>query len=242
MARIRRGKCAFWANQPHVRPSPPVTHGHLCDQWDSAVARRAERRIRCGHRAEVVERHTRMTQTHLPERACGFESRPRHTACRSVGGQWQRRPVRSRHPATVRADARRQPGEAPGLRRGQGLLRPLDLPAAAARARQQARAADPPRALAARDRRGAPRSPAAGLFHSDGWRGHDVQVHRKDGCVTRYRCPRYEPTNLSGDIRRLCADALDQLGIAWRPNGRLRVSVDRRAVVAALDVHVGPKS
>ena len=82
-----------------------------------------------------------------------------------------------------------------------------------------------------------------GLFHSDGWRGHNVAVHRRpDGFVTRYRYPRYEFTNLSADIRGLCTDALDRLGIAWRPNGAVRISVNRREAVAALDVHVGPKS
>lgn len=81
-----------------------------------------------------------------------------------------------------------------------------------------------------------------GLFHSDGWRGHNVAVHRApDGFVTRYRYSRYEFTNLSEDIRRLCTDALDLLGIAWRPNGTVRISVNRREAVAALDEHVGPK-
>lgn len=81
-----------------------------------------------------------------------------------------------------------------------------------------------------------------GLFHSDGWRGHNVAVHRApDGFVTRYRYSRYEFTNKSADIRRICTDALDQLAIAWRPNGPYRISVNRRAAVAAVDEHVGPK-
>ena len=81
-----------------------------------------------------------------------------------------------------------------------------------------------------------------GLFHSDGWRGHNVAVHRAtDGFVTRYRYSRYEFTNKSADIRGICTDALDQLGIAWRPNGPWRISVNRRDAVAALDEHVGPK-
>jgi hypothetical protein len=81
-----------------------------------------------------------------------------------------------------------------------------------------------------------------GLFHSDGWRGHNVAVHRApDGYVTRYRYSRYEFTNKSADIRGICTDALDLLGIAWRPNGPWRISVNRRAAVAALDEHVGPK-
>lgn len=81
-----------------------------------------------------------------------------------------------------------------------------------------------------------------GLFHSDGWRGNNVAVHRaEDGFVTRYRYPRYEFTNKSEDIRRICTDALDLLGIAWRPNGDFRISVARRGAVAVLDEHVGPK-
>lgn len=81
-----------------------------------------------------------------------------------------------------------------------------------------------------------------GLFHSDGWRGHNVAVRRApDGFVTRYRYSRYMFTNLSEDIRGICTDALDELGIAWRPVGRSVVSVARRGAVAALDEHVGPK-
>lgn len=81
-----------------------------------------------------------------------------------------------------------------------------------------------------------------GLFHSDGWRGHNVAVHRApDGFVTRYRYTRYEFTNKSADIRGICTDALDLLGIPWRANGPWRISVNRRAAVAALDEHVGPK-
>jgi hypothetical protein len=53
-----------------------------------------------------------------------------------------------------------------------------------------------------------------GLFHSDGWRGENVAVHRSGDTVVRYRYPRYEFTNYSADIRRLCTDALDRLEIA----------------------------
>ena len=81
-----------------------------------------------------------------------------------------------------------------------------------------------------------------GLFHSDGWRGTNVAAHRRGGQVVRYRYARYEFTNRSEDIRRLCTDALDGLDIAWRPNGRWRISVARRDAVAALDRHVGPKA
>ena len=59
--------------------------------------------------------------------------------------------------------------------------------------------------------------------------------------MTRYRYTRYEFTNKSEDIRGICTDALDRLGIEWRANGAFRISVNRRAAVAALDEHVGPK-
>jgi hypothetical protein len=80
-----------------------------------------------------------------------------------------------------------------------------------------------------------------GPFHSDGWRGTNVAVKRRDGETMRYCYPRYEFCNRSDDIRRILTDALDALAIAWRPNGRWRVSVARRDAVAALDEHVGPK-
>ena len=80
-----------------------------------------------------------------------------------------------------------------------------------------------------------------GLFHSDGWRGQNVAVRTVADRVERRYYPRYDFTNKSDDIRGLCGDALDRLGIAWRPNGPWRISVARRDAVAALDVHVGPK-
>ncbi|MGI8537601.1 MAG: hypothetical protein ACR2K2_14215 [Mycobacteriales bacterium] len=66
-------------------------------------------------------------------------------------------------------------------------------------------------------------------------------MKRSGATVVRYRYPRYEFTNKSDDIRGICGEALDLLGIAWRPNGPWRISVARRAAVAALDEHVGPK-
>jgi hypothetical protein len=48
-------------------------------------------------------------------------------------------------------------------------------------------------------------------------------------------------TNQSVDIRKLCTDTLDQLGIAWRYSRSNTVSVARREAVAALDCFVGPK-
>lgn len=81
-----------------------------------------------------------------------------------------------------------------------------------------------------------------GLFHSHGWRGADVVVHRVGERVERRHSTRYEFMNLSHDIRLLCTQALDELAIACRPNGPYRVSVARRAAVATLDEHVGPRA
>ncbi len=61
----------------------------------------------------------------------------------------------------------------------------------------------------------------------------------------RYEYPRYWFTNVSDDIRRLCTDTLDKLGIEWtlcaRGGKPYNVSVARRASVALLDAHVGPE-
>lgn len=77
-----------------------------------------------------------------------------------------------------------------------------------------------------------------GLFHSDGCRvSNRVTVRGRE-----YVYPRYLFTNESADIMGLCQWALDLLGISWRMNRRNSLSVARRAAVAALDRHVGPKS
>jgi hypothetical protein len=56
-----------------------------------------------------------------------------------------------------------------------------------------------------------------------------------------YSYPRYLFTNVSADIKRLCCEHLDLLGIAWRPVGVKNISIARREAVAALDAFVGPK-
>lgn len=78
---------------------------------------------------------------------------------------------------------------------------------------------------------------ARGLIQSDGWRGvNRVRVKGRD-----YEYPRYQFSNRSSDIRRLFTDALDELGIDWRPWGPWHISVARSSSVALLDEHVGPK-
>ncbi len=79
---------------------------------------------------------------------------------------------------------------------------------------------------------------ARGLIHSDGWRGvNRVRTKGRD-----YEYPRYQFSNRSDDIRTLFTDALDRLGVDWRPWGRFHISVARREAVALLDEHVGPKA
>jgi hypothetical protein len=79
---------------------------------------------------------------------------------------------------------------------------------------------------------------ARGLIQSDGWRGvNRVHVKGRD-----YEYPRYQFSSRSDDIRRLFTDALDELGVEWRPWGRFHISVARRGAVALLDEHVGAKA
>ena len=76
-----------------------------------------------------------------------------------------------------------------------------------------------------------------GLIHSDGCRATN-RVVKSD---KTYTYPRYMFSNESVDIMGLCQASLDRLGIGWRMCRRNLLSVARRADVAALDRHVGPK-
>jgi Homeodomain-like domain len=78
-----------------------------------------------------------------------------------------------------------------------------------------------------------PRPLVRGLLHSDGCR----VLNWVNG--TPY--PRYHFSNVSADIRGIFGRACDQLGIEWRPNNRVNLSVARRGSVALLDEFVGPK-
>jgi hypothetical protein len=82
---------------------------------------------------------------------------------------------------------------------------------------------------------------ARGLFHSDGYRGINRVRARLVHGDQWYEYPRYLFTNESGDILRLCGEALDQLGVVWRFSRRNAISVARREAVARLDEFVGPK-
>ncbi|MGV9561622.1 helix-turn-helix domain-containing protein [Streptomyces sp. NPDC003480] len=84
-----------------------------------------------------------------------------------------------------------------------------------------------------------------GLIHSDGCRTTNRTSRLVDGERRRYEYPRYFFTNVSDDIRRLCTDTLDRLGVEWthctRNGNPYNISVARKASVALLDEHVGPK-
>jgi hypothetical protein len=80
-----------------------------------------------------------------------------------------------------------------------------------------------------------------GRLHSDGCRSvNRIQRRLIDG-ERWYEYSRYFFTNYSVDILRLCGEALDRLGVAWRFSTPSTISVARRAAVARLDEFVGPK-
>ncbi|ARF61153.1 MULTISPECIES: helix-turn-helix domain-containing protein [Streptomyces] len=84
-----------------------------------------------------------------------------------------------------------------------------------------------------------------GLVHSDGCRLTNWTTRVVGGERKRYEYPRYWFTNVSDDIRRIYTDTLDALGVVWthctRAGKPYNISVARRASVALMDAHVGPK-
>ncbi|WP_431044967.1 helix-turn-helix domain-containing protein [Streptomyces sp. P1-3] len=84
-----------------------------------------------------------------------------------------------------------------------------------------------------------------GLIHSDGSRITNWTTRVIGGERKRYEYPRYFFTNASEDITRLFTDTLDKLGVEWKPTRQSRkaqnISVARRASVALMDAHIGPK-
>jgi hypothetical protein len=80
-----------------------------------------------------------------------------------------------------------------------------------------------------------------GLIHSDGCRVVNRTTRLVSGKPKRYEYPRYFFTNLSADIVRLFTDALDRVGVDWKQANHRNVSIARKASVALLDLHVGPK-
>ncbi|MFG2674117.1 transcriptional regulator [Streptomyces sp. NPDC048445] len=84
-----------------------------------------------------------------------------------------------------------------------------------------------------------------GLIHSDGCRIINWTSRLVGGVRKRYEYPRYFFTNKSDDIRKLFGDTLTTLGVQWttlaRGSDPFNISVARRASVALMDAHVGPK-
>ncbi|SCD38583.1 MULTISPECIES: transcriptional regulator [unclassified Streptomyces] len=84
-----------------------------------------------------------------------------------------------------------------------------------------------------------------GLIHSDGCRITNWATRMVRGERKRYEYPRYFFTNKSDDIRKLFSDTLTAVGVEWTTLARgskpLNISVARRASVALMDAHVGPK-
>jgi hypothetical protein len=84
-----------------------------------------------------------------------------------------------------------------------------------------------------------------GLIHSDGCRFTNWTTRMVGGKRKRYEYPRYYFTNKSDDIRKIFTDTLDAVGVEWctlaRGSDPYNISVARRASVALMDVHVGPK-
>jgi hypothetical protein len=77
-----------------------------------------------------------------------------------------------------------------------------------------------------------------GLIQSDGCRATNRVVAKG----RRYSYPRYFFANESRDILAIMGAALDRVGVEWRYNRPNSISVARRASVARLDEHIGPKS
>src|SRR5690349_12665166 len=127
------------------------------------------------------------------------------------------------------------------MHRSDQLLPALAVLVPAARTGPQAQAENRAATVAAHHCHGKCRPLARGLFHSDGYRGiNRVRAQLADGDHW-YEYPRYLFANESADILRLCGEALDQLGVAWRYSRRNSISVARREAVARLDEFVGPK-
>jgi hypothetical protein len=84
-----------------------------------------------------------------------------------------------------------------------------------------------------------------GLIHSDGCRITNWTTRMVGGEHKRYEYPRYLFANKSDDIRKLFTDTLDKVGVGWttlaRGSDPFNISVARKASVALMDEHVGPK-
>jgi hypothetical protein len=83
------------------------------------------------------------------------------------------------------------------------------------------------------------------LSSSLGSKPSSTPIPGNSSAGSSYEYPRYFFTNVSDDIRRLYSDTLDKLGVEWtlctRDGNPFNISVARKASVALMDAHVGPK-
>ena len=80
-----------------------------------------------------------------------------------------------------------------------------------------------------------------GLIHSDGCRVTTTTRKRAAGGTTEYDYDCYFFSNRSDDIHRLLQRTLDRVGVEWTRSSFKQTSIRKRASVALLDLHVGPK-
>ncbi|MBT2486962.1 transcriptional regulator [Streptomyces sp. ISL-96] len=84
-----------------------------------------------------------------------------------------------------------------------------------------------------------------GLIHSDGCRITNWTTKMVGGERKRYEYPRYFFSQKSDDIRKLFSDTLTKVGVEWttlaRGSDPFNISIARKASVALMDAHVGPK-
>jgi hypothetical protein len=85
-----------------------------------------------------------------------------------------------------------------------------------------------------------------GLIHSDGCRITNWTEKIIGGERKRYEYARYFFSNASTDILRFFTETLDAVGVEWKPGNQKsrivrNISVARKASVALMDTHVGPK-
>jgi hypothetical protein len=76
-----------------------------------------------------------------------------------------------------------------------------------------------------------------GLIHSDGCR----LMNRVRVRGVAYEYPRYQFTNVSGDIKAIFCQACEDFGVRWTQSNSVTISVSRSADVAKLDSVIGPK-
>ena len=88
------------------------------------------------------------------------------------------------------------------------------------------------------------RAPGAVVVHAKLRRlpGEQLDDPHRRWVEKRYDYPRWQVTNNSEDIRRLCCASLELLDIPWRQSNWKTISVSTREGVARLDKLIRPKA